>query len=138
MDGYSQDQDSNIKLNSLLKEEDGFKVPENAPQSVLVKVSILPYGSEEFEVKTADIEISGLGENLWVTFSQEKLLVRVKGRDADLEELQPEEIKASIDLTDKVEGEYTLPVNIELPEGYEQVENVSTTIQLTKMQNTDE
>lgn len=138
VDGYSQDQDSNIKLNSLLKEEDGFKVPENAPQSVLVKVSILPYGSEEFEVKTADIEISGLGENLWVTFSQEKLLVRVKGRDADLEELQPEEIKASIDLTDKVEGEYTLPVNIELPEGYEQVENVSTTIQLTKMQNTDE
>lgn len=138
VEGCSQDQDANIKLSSLLKEEDGLKIPENVPQSVLVKVSVLPYGSKEFEVNPSDIEVKGIGKDLWITFSQEKLLVRVKGRDADLEELKTQEIKASIDLTDKVEGEYTLPVNIVLPEGYEQVEIVSATVQLTKVQNTDE
>ncbi|MBS6194682.1 MAG: hypothetical protein KH828_03760 [Clostridiales bacterium] len=136
--GSGQDQEFNIKLNTLLKEEDGFKIPENASQSVLVKVSILPYDSKEFGVKTANITIKGLEKNLWATFGQDTLQVRVKGREADLEELLAEEIQASIDLTDKTEGEYTVPVTITLPEGYMQVESVTTTVQLTKVQNTDE
>lgn len=136
VEGSSQDLEANIKLNSLLKEEDGYKVPENMTQSLLVRVGILPYGSKEFEIDTGDIIISGLGDNLKVMFNQGSVIVRVKGTESELEELKTKDIKASVDLTDKVAGEYSVPVSIELPTGYEQVENTLVTVQLAKTENT--
>ena len=64
------------------------------------------------------------------------MIVRVKGTESELEELKTKDIKASVDLTDKVAGEYSVPVSIELPTGYEQVENTLVTVQLAKTENT--
>ena len=133
--GLSQDVDASIKLNSLLKEEDGYKIPEELTQSVMVKVSILPYGSKEFEVKTSDIEVNDLGENLRLGFNQDTVTVRVKATQTELSSLTADQIKVSIDLKDKLAGEYTLPVTVTLPDGYEQVETTVTTVQLTKVEN---
>lgn len=138
VDGISRDLEANIKLNSLLKEEDGFKVPEDMTQSVLVRVSILPVGSKEYELETGNIAIKGLGKDLRLAFDQSKITVRVKQVGSGVEELDASKIKASLDLTDKVAGEYTLPVMVTLPEGYEQVENTIATVQLTKIDNTEE
>ena len=135
MSGLSQDVDASIKLNSLLKEEDGYKIPEELTQSVMVKVSILPYGSKEFEVKTSDIEVNDLGENLRLGFNQDTVTVRVKATQTELSSLTADQIKVSIDLKDKLAGEYTLPVTVTLPDGYEQVETTVTTVQLTKVEN---
>ena len=138
VDGANQDLEASIKLNSLLKEEDGYKIPEALTQSVMVKVSILPYGSKEFEVKTSDIIINGLGDDLRLSFSQDTVTVRVKANERELETLTSDQIKISIDLKDKLAGEYTLPVAVTLPDGYEQVENTVTTVQLTKVENTSD
>lgn len=138
VDGANQDLESSIKLNSLLKEEDGYKIPESLTQSVVVKVSILPYGSKEFEVKTSDIEVDGLEEDLRLSFSQDTVTVRVKANATELAALSPNDIKISVDLKDKVAGEYTLPVTVILPDGYEQVETTVTTVQLTKVESTNE
>lgn len=135
VDGLNQDVEATIKLNSLLKEEDGYKIPENRTQSVLVKVSILPYGSKEFEVSVSDIKANNLEEDLRLIYNQNLVKVRVKGKSADLEALDASQIKMSIDLKDKLEGEYTIPVTVVLPDGYEQVENCVTTVQLTKMES---
>ena len=62
----------------------------------------------------------------------------VKGTEAELEQLKAKDIKASVDLTDKVAGEYSVPVTVKLPEGYEQVENTLATIQLAKTDSTKE
>lgn len=136
VDGANQDLEASIKLNSLLKEEDGYKIPESLTQSVMVKVSILPYGSKEFGVKTSDITVNGLGDDLRLSFSQDTVTVRVKANETELEALTADQIKISIDLKDKLAGEYTLPVAVTLPDGYEQVENTVTTVQLTKVENT--
>lgn len=136
VDGANQDLEASIKLNSLLKEEDGYKIPESLTQSVMVKVSILPYGSKEFGVKTSDITVNGLGDDLRLSFSQDTVTVRVKANETELEALTADQIKISIDLKDKLAGEYTLPVTVTLPDGYEQVENTVTTVQLTKVENT--
>lgn len=53
-------------------------------------------------------------------------------------QLKVEDIKAVIDLTGKTAGEYTLPVTITLPEGYEQVEEVQATVQLNQAEKTSE
>lgn len=138
VDGMSQDLEANIKLSSILKEDDGYKIPQNLAQSVLVKVSILPYGSKEFEVNTSNIVTKGLADGLRLSFDQDSITVRVKATESELEALKAEDIKASIDLTDKLASEYTLPVTITLPEGYEQVEDAVTTVQLTQVDNTSE
>ena len=43
-----------------------------------------------------------------------------------------------IDLTGKTAGEYTIPVTITLPDGYEQVEEVQATVQLNQADKTRE
>ncbi len=134
VDGSNQDLEANVKLSSLLNEESELKVPTDMPQSVMVKVSILPYGSKEFEVNTKDVEIQGMSEDLRVSFNQETITIRVKGNEKSLKELKPEQIKVSMDLTDKLAGEYTLPVSVQLPENYQQVENTLTTVQLTNIE----
>ncbi|NCB91892.1 MAG: hypothetical protein EOM40_04870 [Clostridia bacterium] len=138
VDGTSQDLEANIKLNTVLKEEDGYKIPADLTQSVLVKISILPYGSKEFAVSTSDITVNGLKDGLRLNFEQDTITVRVKATDAELMGLKTEDIKASIDLAGKEENEYTLPITINLPSGYEQVEDAVTTVQLTKIDNTSE
>lgn len=135
VDGLNQDVEANIKLNSLLKEEDGYKIPSNRTQSVLVKVSILPYGSKEFEVSVSEITHTNLEKDLRLIFNQNLVKVRVKGNYANLDSLTVDQIEMSIDLKDKLEGEYTIPVTVTLPNGYEQVENCVTTVQLTKMES---
>ena len=68
----------------------------------------------------------------------QKISIRVKGTEANLNALKVEDIKAVIDLTGKTAGEYTLPVTITLPEGYEQVEEVQATVQLNQAEKTSE
>ncbi len=132
VDGVSEDLEVSVKLSSILKEEDGYKIPDSATQSVIVKIAILPYGSKEFEVGTDDVTTYGLPDKLRLTYNQDQITVRVKGSDADMEVLQASDIKLSIDLTDKEAGEYVIPVTVVLPDGYEQVDSVFVTIQLIK------
>ena len=50
VDELDQDLEANIKLSSLLGSEEELKIPTDMAQSIMVKVSILPYGSKEFEI----------------------------------------------------------------------------------------
>ena len=132
VDGINSDLEANVKLSALLTEEEELKIPEEVGQSVAVKVSILPYGSREYDLKADAIQVQGLSSDLRVSYNKEKISIRVKGTEANLNALKVEDIKAVIDLTGKTAGEYTLPVTITLPEGYEQVEEVQATVQLNQ------
>ena len=117
VDGINSDLEANVKLSALLTEEEELKIPEEVGQSVAVKVSILPYGSREYDLKADAIQVQGLSSDLRVSYNKEKISIRVKGTEANLNALKVEDIKAVIDLTGKTAGEYTLPVTITLPEG---------------------
>ena len=138
VDGINSDLEANVKLSALLTEEEELKIPEEVGQSVVVKVSILPYGSREYDLKADAIQVQGLSSDLRVSYNKEKISIRVKGTEANLNALKVEDIKAVIDLTGKTAGEYTLPVTITLPEGYEQVEEVQATVQLNQAEKTSE
>ena len=138
VDGINSDLEANVKLSALLTEEEELKIPEEVGQSVAVKVSILPYGSREYDLKADAIQVQGLSSDLRVSYNKEKISIRVKGTEANLNALKVEDIKAVIDLTGKTAGEYTLPVTITLPEGYEQVEEVQATVQLNQAEKTSE
>ena len=138
VDGINSDLEANVKLSALISEEDELKIPEEVGQSVAVKVSILPYGSREYDLKTDAIQIQGLASDLRASYNKDKISIRVKGTEANLDALKTGDIKAVIDLTGKTAGEYTIPVTITLPDGYEQVEEVQATVQLNQAEKTSE
>ena len=138
VDGINSDLEANVKLSALISEEDELKIPEEVGQSVAVKVSILPYGSREYNLKTDAIQIQGLASDLRASYNKDEISIRVKGTEANLDALKTGDIKAVIDLTGKTAGEYTIPVTITLPDGYEQVEEVQATVQLNQADKTSE
>ena len=116
-----------ISLNNLLP--DNVKLTSDSSEDVWVSVSILPIGSREFNVPTKNIEVKNKPDDLQVTFETAQIEVRIKSDTKDMDELDAQkDIKASINLKGKAEGDYEVPVKIVLPDGYETVEDVTTEV----------
>ena len=125
--GESSDVEKKISLKDLLP--DNVKLTSDSSEDVWVTVSILPEGSREFSFPTKEIEVKNKADDLQVTFETAQIAIRIKSDSKDLDDLDvTKDIKASIDLEDKEEGNYEVPVTVSLPDGYEIVENVSTEV----------
>ena len=125
--GESSDVEKKISLKDLLP--DNVKLTSDSSEDVWVTVSILPEGSREFSFPTKEIEVKNKPDDLQVTFETAQIAIRIKSDSKDLDDLDvTKDIKASIDLEDKDEGNYEVPVTVSLPDGYEIVENVSTEV----------
>ena len=106
-----------------------MKLTSDSSEDVWVSVSILPIGSREFDVSTKNIEVKNKPDDLQVTFETAQIEVRIKSDTKDMDELDAQkDIKASINLKGKAEGDYEVPVKIVLPDGYETVEDVTTEV----------
>ena len=126
-----------ISLKDLLP--DNVKLTSDSSEDVWVTVSILPEGSREFTLSTKDIEVKNKPDDLQVTFETAQIEIRIKSDTEDLDDLNTEtDIKASIDLKGKEEGNYKVPVALNLPDGYETVENVSTEVVISSGTGTDD
>lgn len=135
--GESRDVERKICLKDLLP--DNVKLTSDSSEDVWVTVSILPEGSREFTLSTKDIEVKNKPDDLQVTFETAQIEIRIKSDTEDLDDLNTEtDIKASIDLKGKEEGNYKVPVTLSLPDGYETVENVSTEVVISSGTGTDD
>ena len=122
--GESKDVEKKINLSNLLP--DNVKLTSDSSEDVWVTVSILPVGSREFDIPTKSIEVKNKPDDLQVTFETAQIAVRIKSDENDMDDLNAQkDIKASIDLNGKEEGNYEVPVKIVLPDGYETVEDRS-------------
>lgn len=125
--GESKDVEKKISLNNLLP--DNVKLTSDSSEDVWVTVSILPAGSREFDIPTKNIEVKNKPDDLQVTFETAQIQVRIKSDSKDMDDLDAQkDIKASIDLDGKEEGNCEVPVKIVLPDGYETVEDVTTEV----------
>ena len=135
--GESRDVERKISLKDLLP--DNVKLTSDSSEDVWVTVSILPEGSREFTLSTKDIEVKNKPDDLQVTFETAQIEIRINSDTEDLDDLNTEtDIKASIDLKGKEEGNYKVPVTLSLPDGYETVENVSTEVVISSGTGTDD
>lgn len=135
--GESRDVERKISLKDLLP--DNVKLTSDSSEDVWVTVSILPEGSREFTLSTKDIEVKNKPDDLQVTFETAQIEIRIKSDTEDQDDLNTEtDIKASIDLKGKEEGNYKVPVTLSLPDGYETVENVSTEVVISSGTGTDD
>ena len=120
IDGQSKDTDITVNIDDLLTEEPELTIT-NSAETVTVHVSILPNGSKEFQLDVDNISVMNLGTNLSVSYDQTQIPVRIMASDANLKTFQTSQIKAAINLAGKGEGDYVVPVEIELPNNYELV-----------------
>ena len=135
--GESKDVERKISLKNLLP--DNVKLTSDSSEDVWVTVSILPVGSQEFNLPTKNIDVKNKPDNLQVTFETAQIALRIKSESEDLEDLNiNEDVKAEIDLKDKEAGNYKVPVKLSLPDGYEMVEDVYTEVVISPASVSDE
>ena len=135
--GESKDVERKISLKNLLP--DNVKITSDSSEDVWVTVSILPVGSQEFNLPTKNIEVKNKPDNLQVTFETAQIALRIRSESEDLADLNiDEDVKAEIDLKDKEVGNYKVPVKLSLPDGYEMVEDVYTEVVISPASVSDE
>ena len=126
------------KINTSDYLPDGLKLTSDSSEDVFVRVNILPEGSNVCEVPTKNIIVNDSPEGMQVSFDTAKIEIRVKKTSDDLADLTEGDIKASIDLKGMSEGSYEVPVSIEIPKGYELVDEVTTGVEISKISTADE
>ena len=120
IDGQSRDTDITVNIDELLTDEPELKITSSA-ETVTVHVSILPNGSQEFQLDVDQIQTTNLASNLTVLYDQTQIPVRIKASDENLEKFDTSMLLATIDLSGLTAGDYTVPVQIQLPSNYELV-----------------
>lgn len=131
--GAKNDVEEKVNISELLSE--GLKLTSGSSEEVWVNIRVLPEGGKIFTIPATkdSVRFKNKADNLQVSFEIDKMEVRVKAVDGDIEALSDDDIKASIDLSDKEEGSYEVPVKINLPKGYELIEDVKTEIKVSKV-----
>ena len=130
-DVSGRDSDYEVKINISDYLSQGLKLTSDSSEDVFVRVNILPQGSSVCEVPTKNIKVENAPESMQVAFDTAKIEIRIKKTEEDLSDLKESDIKASIDLKDKTEGSFEVPVKIETPEGYELVDEVTTGVEIS-------
>lgn len=124
----------NIDLTQYLP--DDIQLADSMANTVIVTIALQRDGTRNYELPIGSITVKNLDDSLRMSYSKtDNLEVHVKGETDQLDELNIERI-ASIDLKDYTEaGTYTIPVQIELPEGCSQEGDVEVEIILEKKEN---
>ena len=118
-----------VRLDDYLPEDTRLSSTMN--DTVIINVMIMPYGSSEVSLNVDDIAVNNLESGLSLTYNTQSITIGITGSQGDLSYLTTDQIRASIDLEGLKEGEHTVPVNITLPEGYELVNDISITVNLS-------
>lgn len=134
--GKDKDHEEKINISEYLPE--GLKLTSDSSEDVFVHVNILPQGSTVCEIPTKNIKVENMPKGMQAAFDAAQIEVRVKKTREDMDDLKEKDIKASIDLKDKEEGSYELPVRIQIPEGYELVDDVTTGVEVTEISTAEE
>lgn len=136
VDGATESFTQDFDLNESLEDNEELRLAANFEPMVTVSVKIEKTGDQTLTLPLSSLEVINRPENRLLTFSPaDEISVVIHGIGAGAVKIS--DIKASIDLDECQEpGTYEIPVQIELPEGYELVNDVSLVV--TSVEQTQE
>ena len=116
---------------------DGIVLSSTQPDSATVSVKILSDLSQVYEVESKDIERRNLADNYTAVFTDTKLELRIRNDDDSDggEVLSTEDLVVYADLDGLPEGEQTVQIEVELPDGYSLVKPVTAGVTISKKQS---
>ncbi len=129
--GADRDVETKVNITQMLPE--GIKLTSGSSDEVMISVNVLPDESRRFTIPTSGIKVNNKADNMQLAFDVDKVEIRVRSTDGEIEDFDEASLEASIDVSGKEEGNYSVPVKIILPEGYELVEKVTTEVTISKV-----
>lgn len=119
--GASDNITQEIDLTDTLESKEGLRLSSGSDPNIMVEVQIEKTGDTILSIPLSSINLINRPENMDLVFTPaDKISIAVHALENDAEELTAEDVKASVDLSEcEQEGNYELPIQIELPEGYE-------------------
>ena len=140
VEGMTETQDFTVDLNDTLNQYDDIRLESDISSAITVHVGIDEVGSKTFQMPISDIIMHNTPSDKKLIFSPaDAVSISVKTTSEDSEEaitLTLSDISAEIDLKScEINGSYTLPVNVTLPEGYELVNDVSIVVNIEDQDN---
>lgn len=125
-----------LDLSQYLPE--GLKLATDVTNRIQVKAVIIPLGSRSLNLEVTSITVQNQDIDLDVAYDEKQVIVSVKAASDILDKLTVGDISATIDLKDLGAGDYTVPVSVTLPDGYELVEPVELSLHLMEKEKTGE
>ena len=118
---------------------DEIKLTSGTSSEALLTAVIVPDDSDIFNIPTSKITVENLPEGMQAAFLLEKIEIRVRAvdEDKDLKSFFVSGVKASVNLEGESEGTEYFPVFVELPEGFELIEDVTAQITISKVATAD-
>lgn len=132
--GASGNVKQEINLGDTLQTKDNLRLIADADPAVEVEVSIEKNGDVTLDVPLSDISVKGRPEGMDLVITPaDQVAVSVHSEDG--KPITVNDMKLSIDLSPCSEpGSYSLPVEVELPEGYELASEVTLTVVSAKQE----
>ena len=143
VEGLTETQDYTVDLNDTLNQYDSIRLETDISSAITVHVGIDEVGSKTFQMPISDIIMHNTPADKKLIFSPaDAISISVKTTD-DTEsgdiDIALDDITAEIDLKScEINGSYTLPVEIILPQGYELVNEVKIVVNIEEQNNTTE
>lgn len=143
VEGLTETQDYTVDLNDTLNQYDSIRLETDISSAITVHVGIDEVGSKTFQMPISDIIMYNTPADKKLIFSPaDTISISVKTTD-DTEsgdiDITLDDITAEIDLKScEINGSYTLPVEITLPQGYELVNEVKIVVNIEEQNNTTE
>ena len=138
VEGLSETQDFTVDLNDTLNLYDNIRLESDISSVISVHVGIDEVGSKTFQMPISDIIMHNTPSEKKLIFSPaDAIAISVKTIEEKKDiDLKLEDISAEIDLKNcEINGSYTLPVTVSLPEGYELVNDVSIVVNIEDQDN---
>lgn len=124
-ESFSQEMD----ITETLSEISEIRLIENADPVITTSVQIEKIGAQTLQIPLSNIEVLNKPENMTLTFSPADQISVSIYSEKTTGKLQLSDLKAKIDLdVCAEEGDYEIPVEVQLPEGYDLVSDVQLTV----------
>ncbi len=139
VDGATESFTETLDISETLAEIDEMRLVSGEEPTIAVTVQIEKTGDQTLHMPLSNLEVLNRPENMVLTFSPaDQIAISVHAEDVK-SSIQLDDIKARIDLAVCEEpGDYEIPVEIELPEGYTLVSDVKLVVNATEPEQIEE
>lgn len=114
IEGKSETIVQTVDVSTYLPE--GITLVDDEDKKITVTVEIEQIGTRMMELPTKNITIHNIPDGYRAEFVDETVKVYIRGLDSDLEKLSPEDVKATVDVGGRSQGEFSVVMNLELDE----------------------
>ena len=129
LDGATESFNVELDISETLSEIEGLRLIADADPTITVSVQIEKVGDQTLTIPLSNLQIENRPDDMTLTFSPaDEIAVSVRAEDGE-GTIKQSDIKGKVDLSVCSDpGDYEIPVQIELPEGYSLVSDVKLVV----------